>query len=302
MELDWFEDFLALADSGNFNRAATLRHLTQPAFSRRIRALEDWAGAPLFDRSTHRVGLTEAGEALLPRAADIVRQVEQARVTVRETADAEAATLRFAATHALSLTFVPGWLRGLERHAPLDGLHVMSDTMRACEAALRRGQVQFLLCHQHAALPEPLEASHFLSRSIGEDRLVPVAAPDAAGAPRFALPGTVETPVPLLAYSPESALGWIVKTIQIEPLHLDTLVTAHLASVLLAMVRDGRGLAWLPLSLAREDLAEGRLVRAGGADWEIPLDLRLYRPRARQAPAAEAFWARVGESDRPKNT
>lgn len=293
MDLEWFDDFLALADCGNFNRAAEGRNLTQPAFSRRIRALEDWAGAPLFDRATHRVALTDAGEALRPMAAEIVRRVEQARVTVRETAAAENATLRLAATHALSLTFVPDWLRGLERQAPLGGLHLMSDTMRACEAALRRGQVQFLLCHAHPAMPEALDAAHFLSRTVGEDRLVPVAAPDAMGGPRVSLPGTAETPVPLLAYSPESALGWIVRAAQTEPLHLETLVTAHLASVLQAMVRDERGLAWLPLSLAREDLTQGRIVPAGEARWEIPVALRLYRPRARLAPAAEAFWARL---------
>ncbi|MFX8445328.1 LysR family transcriptional regulator, partial [Acinetobacter baumannii] len=75
MELDWLEDFLALVDSGNFSRAAQARNLTQPAFGRRIRALEDWAGAALFDRSTHRIGLTPAGERFRPFAEDIVRRV-----------------------------------------------------------------------------------------------------------------------------------------------------------------------------------------------------------------------------------
>ena len=49
MEFIWLEDFLALVDSGNFSRAAELRHVTQPAFSRRIRALEDWVGVDLFE-------------------------------------------------------------------------------------------------------------------------------------------------------------------------------------------------------------------------------------------------------------
>ena len=48
MNLSWLEDFLALAASGNFSRAAQERHMTQPAFSRRIRALEEWLGATLF--------------------------------------------------------------------------------------------------------------------------------------------------------------------------------------------------------------------------------------------------------------
>ncbi len=52
MNLSWLDDFLALAASGNFSRAAEERHMTQPAFSRRIRALEEWLGAELFDRSS----------------------------------------------------------------------------------------------------------------------------------------------------------------------------------------------------------------------------------------------------------
>ena len=61
MDLDWLRDFLALADERNFSRAADARHVTQPAFSRRIRALEDWIGAPLFERNAQGATLTPAG-------------------------------------------------------------------------------------------------------------------------------------------------------------------------------------------------------------------------------------------------
>ena len=52
LNLSWLDDFLALVESGNFSRAAEERHMTQPAFSRRIRALEEWLGTELFDRSS----------------------------------------------------------------------------------------------------------------------------------------------------------------------------------------------------------------------------------------------------------
>ena len=58
MNLIWLEDFLALASTGNFSRAAEERHMTQPAFSRRIRALEEWLGVVLIDRTTHPAALT----------------------------------------------------------------------------------------------------------------------------------------------------------------------------------------------------------------------------------------------------
>ena len=50
MQLKWLEDFVALAQERSFTRAAELRHVTHPAFGRRIRALESWAGTPLIER------------------------------------------------------------------------------------------------------------------------------------------------------------------------------------------------------------------------------------------------------------
>ena len=62
MNFLWLDDFLVLAETGNFSRAAEERHLTQPAFSRRVRALEEWLGTELFDRSGQPATLTPAGE------------------------------------------------------------------------------------------------------------------------------------------------------------------------------------------------------------------------------------------------
>ena len=52
MEVKWLEDFVALATTLNFSRAAEERHVTQSAFSRRIRQLETWLGTTLIDRAT----------------------------------------------------------------------------------------------------------------------------------------------------------------------------------------------------------------------------------------------------------
>ncbi len=299
MELDWLEDFLALIDSGNFSRAAEARNLTQPAFGRRIRALEDWAGAALFDRSTHRIGLTPAGERFRPFAEDIVRRVLQGREEVRHAANISAATLKFAATHVLSWTFFPRWLHSLEGRMRVGPVQLISDTMRGCEAVMRQGQAQYLICHYHPGVPDYLEAEQFRSIRVGDDLLVPLCAPDQEGRPRHPLPGRAEAPLPHLAYSPESALGWIVKAGRVgggATSNLEPIFTSHLATVLRAVARDGRGVAWLPLSLAGDDIATGQLVRAGGPEWDAAVEIRLFRPRARQNQAAEAFWAALQQA------
>ena len=64
LDMEWLEDFLALAETGNFSRAAEARAIAQPAFSRHIRSLEEWMGVDLVDRSAHPAGLTAAPHAL----------------------------------------------------------------------------------------------------------------------------------------------------------------------------------------------------------------------------------------------
>src|ERR1041384_3636176 len=101
MDLSWLGDFRALAGTGNFSRAAEERHMTQPAFSRRIRALEEWLGADLFDRRSPPARLTEAGLWFRDVAQDLLAQVARLPGDARAVADTHAKTLRFAATHAL---------------------------------------------------------------------------------------------------------------------------------------------------------------------------------------------------------
>ena len=153
MELNWLEDFLALAEHRNFSRAAEARHVTQPAFSRRIRALEDWVGTPLVVRAPQGVVLNAAGEYLRGQAAALTRDLHQMRRGALRAAGREGAALSIAATHALSFTFFPGWIRSFAPLESLGTLNLVSDTMAACERILLAGDADFLLCHSRADGP-----------------------------------------------------------------------------------------------------------------------------------------------------
>ena len=113
MELNWLEDFLALAEHRNFSRAAEARNVTQPAFSRRIRLLEDWVGTPLILRSPQGAELNAAGEYLREHAIGLLRDLQQMRRGTLRIAGRAGAALTIAATHALSFIFFPKWVRSL---------------------------------------------------------------------------------------------------------------------------------------------------------------------------------------------
>lgn len=292
MDLTWLEDLQALADSGNFSRAAALRHVTQPAFSRRIRALEDWVGVKLFDRSAQPVVLTEAGRRLQLVAGDVLRRLLLAREDARAAGNGSPAVLRFAATHVLSFTFFPGWMMATGQ--VLAAVHLVSDSLQGCERLMLLGQGQFLLCHHHHKAPSRLEAGRFTSVRVGGDTLCPVTAPDAAGRPRFTLGAGGS--VPVLAYSRESGLGRIIAAVRpsLAASHRqEPIFTSHLAAALRTMTLDGHGIAWLPMSLIAADLAQGRLVRAGEDALDIDVDIRLFRPDTDQGSTAESFWSSI---------
>jgi LysR family transcriptional regulator, hypochlorite-specific transcription factor HypT len=296
MNLIWLEDFLALASTGNFSRAAEERHMTQPAFSRRIRALEEWLGVVLIDRATHPAALTEAGEWFRSVAQEILARVAQIPDEARAIADATSATLRIASTHALSFTFLPLWLRSLESRISIGPIQLVSDVLQQCEALMLQGRVQFLLCHSHDHSPMRLGSVHHPSAVVGSDLLMPVSVPDLDGKPKFALIASANRRVAVLAYSAESGIGRIVRALRgaaLEEIHADVVFTAHLASVLKTMALDGRGVAWLPKTLIGEDLASGRLVAVGDASWSIAVDIRLFRQEATMHPAAEKFWRTI---------
>lgn len=297
MNLSWLDDFHILAAHGHFSRAAEARHMTQPAFSRRVRALEAWLGTDLFDRSEQPARLTAAGEWFRTASQDLQARVAALPGEARAVADAQAATLRFAATHALSFTFLPRWLQGLETRTPLGQLQLMSDTQRQCERLLAEQQVQFLVAHAHPGVAGPLDDAGFVHCVVGGDRLLPVAAPAEPGRARHRLPASAAVePTPSLDYSDESGLGRILRALKgpaLDRLPLQPVLTAHLASVLRTMALDGRGLAWLPRALVADDLASGRLVQAAGDEWVIDLQIRLYRGRGPSSRAAQAFWDAV---------
>src|ERR1700709_120519 len=114
MELKWLEDFVSLAETRSFSRSAEPRHITQPAFSRRIQALEAWLGTELIDRSVYPTRLTQAGQVFYEQALAMLSQFHEARTLLRGQGGVPAATIDFAVPHTLSLTYFPLWLQHIE--------------------------------------------------------------------------------------------------------------------------------------------------------------------------------------------
>src|SRR5882762_4833664 len=114
-----------------------------------------------------------------------------------------------------------------------------------------RREAEFLLYHHHPAAPSRLGPDQFLAVQLGDDRLVPVVAPNQAGQPRYVLPGTPDAALPHLVYGPESGLGRILRTTredQGRPAWLAPMFTSHLSA---AFESNGSRRTWCRVAAAQ---------------------------------------------------
>lgn len=113
--------FLAVAEELHFGRAAARLNVTQPHLSREIRALETDLGGALFDRTTRRVELTAAGEALREPATEVLRQDGHARADVEAALRGDRGRVRLSFAGPSSQTLVGVLARTVrERHRDID--------------------------------------------------------------------------------------------------------------------------------------------------------------------------------------
>lgn len=172
MDLQALHALVEVADSGSFSRAAERLHLSQPAVSKRIAALERQLGNALFDRVGRLVQPTAAGVALLPYARRVLQELEDGRRALSRLPDRVAGKLSIGTSHHIGLHRLPRVLKRYTQKFPdvdLD-LHFM-DSEVACEAVLA-GRLELGI----VTLPTQ-SIGNLDSRKIWDDPLAVVAAP-----------------------------------------------------------------------------------------------------------------------------
>jgi DNA-binding transcriptional LysR family regulator len=294
MELKWLEDFVALATTRSFSRAAETRHVTQPGFSRRLKSLETWFGVPLIDRSTYPVALTAAGEMLYETANRVVGDLYRVRRDARVSIGVSERTLQFAMPHSLALYFFPRWWRSNVVGSDI-AAKVVADNFNDCVEMLANHTCQFLFCYLHQSSRAVLDDLDFVGVKVGQDFISPVSGVNDDGTPCHMISPSAKEPLPLLGYTPDSFLGKVTSGImrENEPHARFCLrYESALAEALKAEALVGEGIAWLPQGLIQAELSDGSLVHAGGENWSAPLDIWLYRHSKNSTPVVDAVWAK----------
>ena len=298
MKLTWLEDFLELVDSSTFSAAAQRRNVTQPAFSRRIRMLEDWLGVELVDRSEHQFRLTETALRFEPEIRSLVQRWQDLRVRVSADPN-EQQTLTVTTQHTLMLTHLPGWLQLFQRWQPSTRFQVRTGDLNDCVSQITSGASDVLIAYRSESMaPEPEAGLDTLNRlTVAHESLVPTVAPQ-AGPQMQGWPTTLR----LINYAPESFLGQVVREIcdrELSPgVHVETVCETSFAAGIKSMCVAGLGVGWLPRALVSEELAEGRLISLADRLPSPRLDIDVCRLPDYVNPALDALWDRIREITR----
>ncbi len=186
MELNEIEAFVTITHTGGFTRAATVLYISQPAVSRRIELLERELGAPLFERLPAGVRLTEAGQAFLPYAQQVLAAMHDGAAAVRALEEEEQGSITLALVGTLASTRLTGQLQAFRESYPR--MHLLLRTARSAEVSdlVQQGDALLglryfadsrteMLCSR-LVMHEPLQivsAAH--SRLVGRNPTEPLA-------------------------------------------------------------------------------------------------------------------------------
>ncbi|MBK1849754.1 LysR family transcriptional regulator [Marinobacter sp. 1-4A] len=118
MDSNALKAFITIVDQGSFSEAAELLHLSQPAISKRLAALENQLGETLIDRSQRQIRLTDSGGRLLPHARKILDEIHNARIALSPDSGLLEGELHIIASHHIGLHHLPKWLRRFKREYP----------------------------------------------------------------------------------------------------------------------------------------------------------------------------------------
>ncbi|WP_411222532.1 LysR family transcriptional regulator [Marivita sp. S2033] len=255
MRLEWINDILAVMDTGSLARAADRRFLTQSAFTRRIRMIEDSIGAELFDRSRKPIEVLPAIRALEPQLRDTAARLESLRAGLRNSASGTGSTVAFACQHAITDTVSPRIVAALTAQQDVS-VRVRSGNRDECLMMLLSGAVDFALMYESADMPTAAIPRAFESVTLDSEWLVPVCIPALRDAARGAV-------IPIVSYPAEVFLGRFFSQTLAPRLPAGSVTEAKAETALtLAAYRyalSGIGVAWLPKSLVKEALERGEL-------------------------------------------
>lgn len=301
MDIAWLQDFLALAETGNFTRAAARRNVSQAAFSRRIKALENWLDTTLVDRSVVPAQLTPEGVLFRREATDTLDKLLDARTRLTGSFRGRNAQVKIALPHVLASSRFTKWWK---EWSDGTGISAATHIGNVTEVISRfiSGSADILILHRGDQLPVLLEPKLFSSHVIENDRLVPCVSRSFVFGTDLDT-GIAPAPIPLIMYSRGAYFARLVDSIieraprRIFGYHV---VESEMSQVIRDCVAAGLGMGWIPQCILT-DQWRGKIRLVTGQPLSLDLPIVAFSRRTGRSPAAAEIWDRISRGDRCVN-
>ncbi|MDQ6651393.1 MAG: LysR family transcriptional regulator [Acidobacteriota bacterium] len=269
MEIRQLRAFTAIAELGTFTAGALRVHVTQAAISMQIRQLENELGAKLFVRAPRRVMLTEAGEQLLHRARQILRDHDAAVDEIAELAGAERGRLRIGSASAMVTTDVlPKLLKEVRRQHARAEITVASGTSEALVQQILAGELDV------AFVSLPVEARGINTERLIQDQLVAIASPRHPLAKQRTISAyTLAGEKLILGERGGNTRRLIDQFFEQAGITLQVSMELSRQASIRRMVEEDMGVGIVPLQSVADEVERGRLVRwwieGAQINWEL---------------------------------
>lgn len=272
MTLKQIEAFYWAANLGSFSIAANRLHVTQSSLSKRIVELEESVGAQLFDRTSRRAQLTEAGQRLVLLAGKMLNLSEQFRSEVTSNA-AMVGVCKFGVSELVSLTWLPDLLRQVNKDHPGLVLEPYVDLARKLERKVLRGELDFAV----APGPSPGQDSQLGTTVVGKVDFTWVASPERIKARTLLRRKDLESH-PVITMTEGSGLTRAIEVWSSEQgITLQRTMGCNSLMAIVALVLADLGISFLPSQFMLPWLKQGSLV-ALKSDPPLPsLDYCFFR-------------------------
>jgi DNA-binding transcriptional LysR family regulator len=269
MEIRQLRAFIAIAELGTFTAGALRVHVTQAAISMQIRQLENELGAKLFVRAPRRVMLTEAGEQLLHRARQILRDHDAALDEIAELTGAERGRLRIGSASAMVTTDVlPKLLKEVRKQHARAEITVASGTSEALVQQILAGELDV------AFVSLPVEARGINTERLIQDQLVAIASPRHLLAKQRTISAyTLAGEKLILGERGGNTRRLIDQFFEEAGITLQVSMELSRQASIRRMVEEDMGVGIVPLQSVEEEVERGRLVRwwieGAQINWEL---------------------------------
>lgn len=289
MRLEWIDDILAVLETGSLARAAEKRSLTQSAFTRRVRLIEDSIGAELFDRRRKPVTLIPGVEALAPEMRDLSLRLQNLRYRLKAAKNQTGGALSFACQHAITTTVSPLIVRALTIGQDAS-VRVRSSNQDECIMLLLSGEVDFVVMYTLPGAQMAHFARAFEDLVLGSDALIPVCAPSLHDV-------ALSNQIPGITYPSDVFLGQVFDR-NIAPqlgaaVNIVTKAETALTLAAYEFALGGIGVAWLPRSLVTGSITQGHLISLADSLPVQELDIRAFRLSEGQNAQSDDIWQNV---------